>query len=516
MANIVLPLSSLLLAAGAMAAIGPVTDLQITNVELAPDGYTRDTVSAGSVFPGPLITGNMGDTFQINVIDELSDSNMLKTTSVHWHGLFQSGTTGMDAGVAFVSECPIAPNNSFTYDFSVPDQAGTFWYHSHLSTQYCDGLRGPMVIYDPNDPHASLYDVDDDTTILTLADWYHVFAPDAGLVPTADATLINGLGRYADGPASDLAVITVESGKRYRMRMINMACDPNYTFSIDGHTMTIIEADGVNVDPLGVDSIQIFAGQRYSFVLEANQTVDNYWVRALPSAGTTSFDGGLNMAILRYSGADEIDPTTNQTTSTMALAETDLHTLGATAVAGTAEQGGADVNLNLAVAFDATALQFTVNDVPFTPPTVPVLLQILSGSKSVQELLPSGSIYTVERNKTIEVSIPAGAAGGPHPLHLHGHVFDVIRSAGSDTYNYVNPVQRDVVSMGVDGDNVTIRFTTDNPGPWILHCHIDWHLEAGFGIVFAEDVNNTASANVDTSAWDDLCPIYDGLTSDQL
>lgn len=48
-------------------------------------------------------------------------------------------------------------------------------------------------------------------------------------------------------------------------------------------------------------------------------------VRALPSVGTTSFDGGLNMAILRYSGADEVDPTTNQTTSTMALAETDLH-----------------------------------------------------------------------------------------------------------------------------------------------------------------------------------------------
>lgn len=49
------------------------------------------------------------------------------------------------------------------------------------------------------------------------------------------------------------------------MRMINMACDPNYTFSIDGHTMTIIEADGVNVDPLGVDSIQIFAGERSSY-----------------------------------------------------------------------------------------------------------------------------------------------------------------------------------------------------------------------------------------------------------
>jgi iron transport multicopper oxidase len=63
-----------------------------------------------------------------------------------------------------------------------------------------------------------------------------------------------------------------------------------------------------------------------------------------------------------------------------------------------------------------------------------------------------------------------------HPIHLHGHSFHVVRSAGSSTYNFDNPVIRDVVSMGEMGDNVTIRFFTDNPGPWFLHCHIDWHL----------------------------------------
>ena len=74
---------------------------------------------------------------------------------------------------------------------------GTYWYHSHLSTQYCDGLRGPLVVYDPHDPQAHLYDVDNgengrsyaptsaykscryecpDQTVITLADWYHVAA----------------------------------------------------------------------------------------------------------------------------------------------------------------------------------------------------------------------------------------------------------------------------------------------------------------------------------------------------
>ena len=78
----------------------------------------------------------------------------------HWHGLFQKNTNWAD-GAAFVNQCPISAGNSFLYDFTATGQAGTFWYHSHLSTQYCDGLRGALVVYDPNDPHASLYDVDD-------------------------------------------------------------------------------------------------------------------------------------------------------------------------------------------------------------------------------------------------------------------------------------------------------------------------------------------------------------------
>jgi iron transport multicopper oxidase len=113
--------------------------------------------------------------------------------------MFQKGTNWAD-GPAFVNQCPIAPGHSFLYDFAAPGQAGTFWYHSHLAAQYCDGLRGPMVIYDPNDPHvsallstrnsssscivqASLYDVDDESTVLTLTDWYHAVAPAATSFP---------------------------------------------------------------------------------------------------------------------------------------------------------------------------------------------------------------------------------------------------------------------------------------------------------------------------------------------
>ncbi|KAF9477937.1 laccase [Pholiota conissans] len=498
---------------GTYGAIGPSANVYIANKYITPDGYNRSSVLAGSseadlTFPGPVITGFKGDTFSLNVIDELTDTTMLTSTSIHWHGMFQEGTNWADGPVG-VNQCPIASGHSFLYQFSVPDQAGTFWYHSHHSTQYCDGLRGALVVYDNDDPYRSEYDYDDDTTIITLADWYHTVAPSAGLVPTPDATLINGIGRYVGGPTVALTVITVLPNKRYRFRLVSISCDPNFTFSIDGHSFTIIEVDGVNTQPLVVDSIQIFAGQRYSFVLNTNQTVDNYWIRALPNVGTQGFDGGVNSAILRYYGADDVDPTTTSTASNLLL-ETSLHPLTNAAAPGVASPGAADVNLNMNIQFSFTDLDFTVNGATFIPPTVPVLLQIMSGAMTATDLLPSGSVYVLPPNKIIEISMPGGSVGSPHPIHLHGHTFSVVRSAGSSVYNYVDPVQRDVVSIGVSGDNTTIRFTTDNSGPWIMHCHIDWHLELGLAVVFAEDVA-TAATDDPPASWDDLCPIYDAL-----
>ncbi|KAG2739643.1 multicopper oxidase, partial [Suillus brevipes Sb2] len=90
-----------------------------------------------------------------------------------------------------------------------------------------------------------------------------------------NSSVINGLGRYQGGPNSELAVVNVEYGKRYRLRLIAMSCDPSFSFSINNHNLTIIEANGELTQPLLVDSLQILAGQRYSVVLVANQPVAN-------------------------------------------------------------------------------------------------------------------------------------------------------------------------------------------------------------------------------------------------
>lgn len=485
--------------------IAEVYHLDIVNRDITPDGFTRQAVLAGGTFPGPLIKGFKGDNFRIHVHNYLTNSTMNKTTTVHWHGIDQHRSNWAD-GVAMVTQCPISSGQSFLYNFNVHEQTGTYWYHSHLGLQYCDGLRGPLVLYDPHDPHGHLYDYDNETTVITLSDWYHL--PAAQIQPPfiPDSILINGLGRI-DNTSDPLTVLHVQKGRRYRFRLISMACDPNFTFSIDNHTVTIIEADGENTQALpGIDSIQIWAAQRYSFVLEANQPVDNYWIRALVEAGDTTPPG---LAILRYEGADEKDPETNQTTPVNPLSEVNLHPLTDPAAPPFNPDDG-DKAIELNVTFNDGL--FFVNNVSYASPPVPVLLQILNGSRNPFELLPKGSVYGVPPNKDVEISIPGGVlAPITHPIHLHGHSFSVIRSAGENKTNVINPVRRDVVNIGTTGDNVTIRFRTDNVGPWILHCHIDFHLNTGFAIVMAEDINGTAELVHPSESWDWLCPIYDSL-----
>ncbi|KAF7332629.1 Laccase 3 [Mycena kentingensis (nom. inval.)] len=225
-------------------------------------------------------------------------------------------------------------------------------------------------------------------------------------------------------------------------------------------------------------------GQRYSVVVNASQPVDNYWVRirSIPNFGDQSFTNGVNSAILRcvckYSPAGTFP-------------------------------GGADVNINLNFDWDFATLRHTLNGNTFSPPNAPALLQILSGTQEASDLLPTGSYIPLPPNKVIEVTIPGSSdPAAPHPFHLHGHNFFVVRSANSSEYNYIHPVIRAVVHTGFSGDNVTFRFVTDN----LDLSHIDLHLEIGLAVIFAEDVEGTRrDLNPVPADWNNLCPTFDSL-----
>jgi Multicopper oxidase len=102
-------------------------DLTIGYQKIAPDGVIRNGITFNGQFPGPLIEANWGDWIEVKVTNAISDEG----TSIHWHGIRQNGTPWYD-GVPSVSQCPIAPGQSFTYRFRA-DLYGSSWYHCKSS-----------------------------------------------------------------------------------------------------------------------------------------------------------------------------------------------------------------------------------------------------------------------------------------------------------------------------------------------------------------------------------------------
>ncbi|KIJ45860.1 multicopper oxidase [Sphaerobolus stellatus SS14] len=502
---------------------------------IAPDGFQRTAALINGQYPGPLLKANKGDTVFVNLVNNLNDPTIRKSTSIHWHGIFQPRNAFND-GPSFVTQCPIAPNHTYTYQLVLGQQAGTFWYHSHLSTQYVDGIRGPLVIYDPNDPQKHLYDVDNENTIITLTDWYHPtalistnqFINEGASEPVPDSGLINSAGRYSGGPAVTRTRINVSRGLKYRFRIISVSAEGTFDFAIDNHRMTIIEADGISTVPYTVDSVMVIPGQRYSVVVNANQTIGNYWIRATQTIrGATTqpsnpnFNGTDVYAVLHYAGADNNEPTTPQPVTLppggVAFQEFQMSPL----IDPGAPRGSSPPDKVFNFTFSPgpnspNAAVWIINGIQYQSPTTPTLLNILANKNAT--FGPNEQTFVLPYNATVEVSFIGGAG---HAFHLHGHTFDVIQSASGGPPNYINPPRRDVVASGSapNGNPVRFRFLTNNPGPWFVHCHIDWHLEAGLAAVFAEDpagIRSGPQSVQPNPAWEQLCNIYNSLpASDQ-
>ncbi|QRW09966.1 Multicopper oxidase [Ceratobasidium sp. AG-Ba] len=558
----------------------------VVNGNLSPDGVSRDAVLINNRFPGPLITANKDDTLRISVNNKLDNANMRRSTSIHWHGLFQARTAEED-GPAFVTQCPIPPGSSYTYTIPLNGQAGTYWYHSHLSSQYVDGLRGPMVIY-PQDPYRKYYDVDDETTVLTLADWYHDYAEAieaAGnvLKTIPDSGTINGKGRYdplnITASPDSLYTLKVKRGKRYRLRVINASAIASFRFGIEGHKMTVIEMDGVYTKPLEVDQFDLLAGQRYSVILTANQKPDTYWI----NAPITNVLNTNVQALLVYEDVKHWHPPKGPFwtwPSTQDIVRYWKHqhghghrhkmhqmrriggSRGASGLASGLEarvESGIEARSEVAVGtrlekrVDATALEavvldesklapldhpgapggsrpadivipidfdlnfatghWTINGNAYHPPSMNTLMKIMAkqGVVNSTDFAPTENTIMLEKNKVVELVIKGNSLGIVHPFHLHGHAFDVVQF-GKNAPNYVNPPRRDVV--GVTDDGVRIQFRTDNPGPWFMHCHIDWHLEEGLAVVFVEAPQDIPKVVRPDRAWADLCKKYEALPAD--
>ncbi|CAG8811937.1 24926_t:CDS:2 [Gigaspora margarita] len=442
-----------------------VFNFTINKGSYAPDGFERNVYLINGQLPGPTIECDKGDTIVINVINELDED-----TTIHSHGISQRGNPWYD-GVPGQSQCGIPSNGTFTYKFQV-DQSGTYWYHSHLKTQYIDGLSGPLIIHDPDDPYIKDYD---EEIIVLLQDWYHndskpllayYLSPEShGKEPSPDNGLINGKNSYncSFAPPAFSA----------------------FVFSIDGHLMNIIEVEGMIIQNHTVHQLPINVGQRYSVIVTADNP-GQFWMRAEMETDCYTYKSpGLNpliKAIVTYNNSTDPPSSTAWNDSVANCVD-----FNASDLKPYNTQNVPDANLNFTITIefykdkDNITLGTLNNSTYVIDVKYPTINKVYD---NVTQFAADQNVFLIEKNNTVVDIILLNYLTLEHPFHLHGHVFWVLGSGGSGTkpdYNKLNtkdPIQRDTATVPALGWTV-LRFVSNNPGVWGFHCHIEWHVEVG-------------------------------------
>ncbi|EEH22972.2 hypothetical protein PABG_05183 [Paracoccidioides brasiliensis Pb03] len=476
---------------------------------MAPDGFERLVLAVNGQFPGPIIRANWGDTLRIHVKNSLQNNG----TSIHWHGIRQKYTSHQD-GTNGVTECPIAPGATKTYEFKCT-QYGTSWYHSHHTVQYGDGVLGPIII---DGPATANYDIDLGT--MPIQDWYYRTAWQNALIgipPIAENGLINGTMVNAKG-GGRYHKNTIKKGKSYRLRLINTSVDNYFKVHLDNHTFTVISSDFVPIVPYQADWLFIGIGQRYDVIIHADQDIGNYWFRAevQQGCGINAMNGRIR-SIFRYEGADEQAlPTSIASNYTQSCTDERglVPFVPISVPSAHFTQHVKDLNVTFESEYSSPGNNFVhwrINGIPIeTDWEYPTLQYVLDGNTSYPRKLnlielPEHNVWTYWIIQAAFGSI----VNVPHPIHLHGHDFSILGTGvgdfpGPNALNFTNPPRRDV-AMLPDLGWLAIAFPTDNPGAWLAHCHIAWHAHEGLAVQFLERGSNILSALNIRPEWETTC-----------
>ncbi|AET41694.1 uncharacterized protein Ecym_8425 [Eremothecium cymbalariae DBVPG len=521
-------------------------------VEKAPDGIVRNLTVINGQYPGPLIEANAGDVLWIHVQNWMED----EAVTIHCHGLFFNQRDGFNDGAAHINQCPI-PGNGGRYNYRIridEDQWGTYWYHSHFSTQAADGVFGPLVIHSRKEDRLLSEAYDEDVVVL-VNDYYHDVAssyldeymapgneneeptPDNGLIQGSNKFVFDSAtymvphansegsvgssdtgDRYVGAGVADLAVVKFKPGVKYRVRVVNAGFFGSFNFAVDNHLLRVIEADGTNVEPVDMHSLDMSVGQRYSFILQRQEnTIDRFWmharfnrfcfaddspnfdkdVKAVVSYGnSTAEQGEVLSTSWPYGGGDVICRDSDQSLFATLNGKVPLREDGSRKP---------DVSVNLDVAFLIKERQLSrgyFNEMTYRHLEQSCSMHELAFSANdngIRNLRTEPQLETKNKNQyllnfdkrgTVVDLIVNNFDDGAHPFHIHGHKFWVLKVGekgyfddtfyedDSDAMNFENPILRDTVNVNGYGYAV-LRFVINNPGVWPFHCHIGWHMEAG-------------------------------------
>ena len=383
------------------------------------DGKT-DMLGFNGSTPGPELRVRQGERLAVRFDNQTTDAS-----SVHWHGIRLENS--MD-GVPGLTQALVKPGDSFEYDFRTPD-AGTYWYHSHNRSweQVAKGLYGPLIVEEADPPQ-----VNHDITVI-LDDWRidETGAIVGGFGNMHDFSHAGRLGNYAKIlPSRD----SVRLGDRIRLRLINSATARVFPIRIEGLAARIVALDGMPLaTPRPLQDIQIAPAQRVDLIGDVTAAVDFLFVLR---------DDIYEMGSLKLEG----DNTAPASGPIEALAPPNVMqpkdvpdqflSLKMEGGAMGGRHSGEDI-----WAFNGIS---GLSDKPFA--------SFSQGETAVFDLINDTSF--------------------PHGIHLHGHHFFEMNEDGSlGDLRDTTLVDR--------GTSRKIAVAFDNPGKWLLHCHMLGHQASG-------------------------------------
>jgi FtsP/CotA-like multicopper oxidase with cupredoxin domain len=407
---------------------------EVKEVEILP-GLSTSIYSFGGKLPGPEIRVRRGDRVIVHFTNALPED-----TTIHWHGL--RIPNAMD-GVPGITQDPVKPGETFTYDFVVPD-AGTFWYHPHVrsAAQVGFGMYGSFIVEDPDEPA----DLGDELTLvlsdISLDEQGKLLPADSGS-RTDDVFGREGNVLLVNGKVEP--ILRARSGRRQRWRLLNAARTRYFELALEGQRFTRFAGDcGMSEHSVEMSTLVITPGERMEVVFDPDVAPKSTLkVMAIPTdRGFGSTIGRTPLPLFSI----EIDPASS-------YAEAALPSLGRViepmdmTIAKT-------VPLDMSLGLDA--LGYTV-----------------LGINGVSHADAPPLTATIGETQLWKISDSTGFA---HPFHLHGYSFQVLATNGKP------PAVRewkDTVNIPAKGNtDIAVRFD-DRPGTWMLHCHILDHADLG-------------------------------------
>jgi CopA family copper-resistance protein len=485
-------------------------DLVIDKAGFRVDDRSSHAPTINGSVPGPLVRLKEGQEAVLRVTNNLDED-----TSIHWHGLLVP--TDQDGVPGFSFE-GIPPGETFTYRFDVR-QAGTYWYHSHSGTQEQEGMYAPLVI-DPQRADPVSYDREH---VVVLSDWtdedpmavlrnlkgngaYYNYGKRTlpefveGLFDDAGATIRDRKmwGQMRMDP-TDIADVTgatydyllngasadanwtglFEPGERVRLRFINAAAMSFFDVKIPGLRMTVVQADGQDVEPVAIDEFRIAVAETYDVIVEPEngrsytifaQSMD----RSGFARGTLSESEGMAAEI------PDLDPRPLRTMGMMAMDGHDMSDMdmegGAMDEMDHAAMGHAPgaMSLKRLAYADLQALEPNRDT---REPTRDVVLRLTGDMERY--------FWTID-DKKMSQSEPIRLTVGErvrlvmtnetmmeHPMHLHG-VFMELQNGAHPAF----APRKHTVSVPPN-ETVEAHLTFEEPGAWAFHCHLLFHMMTG-------------------------------------